>query len=232
MVSGVSNEWTTTRSVDDVLAERFGILEPDSAVNGEIGERAAWERRVYSLRGQPPFSWLMDYAAGMAGWDRLQRSPLVGQVETPPLCLIGLAGYQVASSVDTYHMDHVALADLADLLDDDERARQLVAIEPGHPACPGGRLRDDDRQNLLAAAGPDLVPGAAPEAASRWPMWRAQAAEIIASNLADVPGQPSTPAMLRDRWPVVRQMQIRRGWYDLPDAPVQHDANAPARERS
>jgi hypothetical protein len=227
----MNQEGFTVRSSDDAVVDQHA-----ARVGYTIDSIGDWDSLTYTLRGRAPFSLLMDYAAGLAAWtwrtehatDSARDQAVSFDLATPVLCLIALAGYRLAAGEGIYEADRVPLEPAAVLLSDDQQARQLTTIEPGNPLTNSGRLRPDDRQQLQDAvqSGSSLP----------WQQWREQAAHVVNGHLNEYAaasaerGAVHAPTFRSCLWQV-RQMSIRRGWYDHPDLPVQHAQDAPTHER-
>jgi hypothetical protein len=184
-------------------------------VDDDEDDIRSWEAMVWATRGRMPFSALMDYTLALWVWPWVNKHP--GEqitIPTAPLCLIGLAGYGIASSQGIYEVDRVPLEAVAVLLANDDQARQLIEFDPGLDTRPDGRLRDVDRRALTDAVRPDSK--------LLWDEWREQARQAVQEQTSPhytttflVPGQKYLHAL-----------SIRRGWYDHPELPFIEDREA------
>jgi hypothetical protein len=183
---------------------------------------ADWDWAGRAINGRAPFSVLMDYALGLWAWTWRKEHPDAGEepfeIQTPPLCLIALAGYHIAASKDIHDVHRTPLDEVAALLSNDDQARHVATIEPGHPDHAEGGLRDNDRQALTEAGRPgsDLP----------WRRWREHAVHAVNGHLSGL-----VVTKFYERLTQVRAMRIRRGWYDYPELPPTHDPDAPNDER-
>jgi hypothetical protein len=180
-----------------------------------------WELMAWSVNQRAPFSLLMEYALGLWTWTWRQDHPDTTErfeFQTPPLCLIALAGYQVAASRGTHDVHLAPLDPVIAVLSHDEQARSLVNLNPGYPGRGEGRLREGDRQALTEAVRPD--------SGLPWQQWREQAVHAVDGHLSRHVG-----TKFHERLTQVRGMRIRRGWYDHPELPPIHDPDAPDDER-